>query len=57
MKTLTSFIKDTHGGAFVEYIVVTALVALGGIAAFQAFGTTVSEKMESLGSQVSGIGG
>lgn len=48
-------VQDTRGGAFVEYIVVTALVALAGIGAFQAFGSSVGEKMNDLGGQVTGI--
>ena len=57
MNKLNKLIKDTRGGAFVEYIVVTALVALGAAAAFNSFKDDVGDTMEELGSQVKDVVG
>lgn len=57
MNKFNKLIKDTRGGAFVEYIVVTALVALGAAAAFNSFKDDVGDAMEELGEQVKDVAG
>jgi Flp pilus assembly pilin Flp len=53
-KLVQEVISDTRG-SFVEYIILTGLVALFCIAGYRTFGTSVSEKVKAQASQVTGI--
>lgn len=48
-------INDTRGGTFVEYLILTGLVALFCIAGYRAFGTAVSNRVQQQATQVTGI--
>jgi pilus assembly protein Flp/PilA len=52
---ISNLINDTRGGTFVEYIILTGLVALFCIAGYRAFGTSVSTKVQQQATQVTGI--
>jgi Flp pilus assembly pilin Flp len=52
---LRELAQDTRGAGFVEYIILTGLVALFCIVAYQAFGDAVSAKVQDQASQVQGI--
>jgi len=51
---LSELIHDTRGN-FVEYIIVTGLVALFCIAGYRVFGTSVANRVRDQAGQVNGI--
>ena len=53
-KLIKEVISDTRG-SFVEYIILTGLVALFCIAGYRVFGTSVANKVTQQASQVTGI--
>lgn len=52
---ISNLMNDTRGGTFVEYIILTGLVALFCIAGYRAFGTSVATKVQQQATQVTGI--
>jgi Flp pilus assembly pilin Flp len=44
--------RDERGATFVEYIVLVALVALGGIVAWKAFGTSIKTATGAQGAEI-----
>jgi Flp pilus assembly pilin Flp len=44
--------RDQRGATFVEYIVLVALVALGGIVAWKAFGTSIKTATGAQGAEI-----
>ena len=42
MKTIRNFLRNTRGATAIEYGLIAALIAVAGIAAFQAVGTSVT---------------
>ena len=53
-KLIQEVVSDTRG-SFVEYIILTGLVALFCIAAYRVFGTSVTNKVTQQANQVTGI--
>lgn len=53
-KLIKEVISDTRG-SFVEYIIVTGLVALFCIAGYRFFGNSVANKVRQQAGQVTGI--
>jgi Flp pilus assembly pilin Flp len=51
---ITDVLHDTRG-SFVEYIILTGLVALFCIAGYRAFGTSILNKVNQQATQVTGI--
>lgn len=51
-RTLHALFRDTRGATFVEYIVLVALVALGGIAAWKTFGGSIKTATEAQGTEI-----
>ena len=49
--------SSRRGANSVEYIILVGVVALGALAAFQAFGESVSTKIKQQSSTVGGFGG
>ena len=56
IRKLQELARDTRGAGFVEYIILVGLVALFCIAAYQAFGDAVTQKVEEQAEEVTGIG-
>jgi Flp pilus assembly pilin Flp len=50
-----SFLKDTRGANLVEYIILVGVVALIALAGFKAFGTSVTNKINTQSGTVGGI--
>jgi pilus assembly protein Flp/PilA len=55
--TLKSLRADTRGASFMEYVVLVGLIAIVCIAAYQAFGSAIGDKVEEFGNTVTGIPG
>ena len=55
MKKLVQDLTSDTRGSFVEYIILTGLVALFCIAGYRAFGTSVANKVTQQANQVTGI--
>jgi pilus assembly protein Flp/PilA len=55
--TLASLRADTRGASFMEYVVLVGLIAIVCIAAYQAFGSAIGDKVEEFGNTVTGIPG
>jgi Flp pilus assembly pilin Flp len=53
---LSKLLSSTRGAGFVEYIILVGLVALFCIAAYQAFGDAVTQKVNEQAEEVTGIG-
>jgi len=53
-KLVQKVISDTRG-SFVEYIILTGLVALALIVTYRTFGTTIAAKVTEQAGQVTGI--
>lgn len=53
---LSKLLSSTRGAGFVEYIILVGLVALFCIAAYQAFGQAVTDKVNEQAEGVTGIG-
>jgi Flp pilus assembly pilin Flp len=53
---LSKLLQSNRGAGFVEYIILVGLVALFCIAAYQAFGDAVTEKVNEQAGEVTGIG-
>jgi Flp pilus assembly pilin Flp len=49
---LGKLFRDERGATFVEYIVLVALVALGGIVAWKAFGTSIKTATGAQGAEI-----
>jgi len=57
-KMVRSFLKDESGATAIEYGLIAALVALVGVAAFTALGTTVTDSFDEIANQLcTGAGG
>jgi len=54
--SLPRLLSSTRGAGFVEYIILVGLVALFCIAAYQAFGDAVTQKVNDQATEVGGIG-
>ena len=54
--SLSKLLSSTRGAGFVEYIILVGLVALFCIAAYQAFGDAVTDKVNEQAEEVGGIG-
>jgi Flp pilus assembly pilin Flp len=54
--TTKRLIKDTRGATFIEYIILVGLVALFCIGAYEAFGDSVTNKVEEQAGEIDGIG-
>ena len=54
-KMMKSLARDQRGAGFVEYMIITAVVALASIGAFTNFGKDVQSKIKDQGSAVGGI--
>jgi Flp pilus assembly pilin Flp len=54
--SLSKLLTSTRGAGFVEYIILVGLVALFCIAAYQAFGDAVTQKVNDQATEVGGIG-
>lgn len=52
---LSKLLSSTRGAGFVEYIILVGLVALFCIAAYRAFGTAVTGKVNEQAQGVTGI--
>ncbi|MCG8492616.1 MAG: Flp family type IVb pilin [Sneathiellales bacterium] len=58
LKMVRSFLKDESGATAIEYGLIAALVALVGVAAFTALGTTVTGSFDAIASELcDGAGG
>jgi Flp pilus assembly pilin Flp len=53
---LSKLLQSNRGAGFVEYIILVGLVALFCIAAYQAFGDAVTQKVNEQADEVTGIG-
>ena len=51
-RNLAKLIRDEKGATFVEYIILVALVALGGITAWKTFGTSIKTATEAQGTEI-----
>jgi Flp pilus assembly pilin Flp len=51
----SSLLRDTRGANMVEYMIMVGLVALGALAAFNAFGGNVTAKITEEGGKVQAI--
>ena len=49
--------RDTRGASFMEYVVLVGLIAIVCIAAYQAFGSAIGDKVQEFGTTVTGIPG
>jgi len=47
MKTLRKFIKNNKGATAIEYGLIAALIAVAGVAAFQALGSEIASTMNN----------
>lgn len=56
-KSIQSLKTDTRGASFMEYVVLVGLIAIVCIAAYQAFGSAIGDKVQEFGDTVSGIPG
>lgn len=56
-RTLNSLRADTRGASFMEYVVLVGLIAVVCIIAYQAFGESISTKVQEFGTTVTGIPG
>ena len=52
---VSSLIRDTRGGEFIEYIIIAGVVALLAVTAFTTFGSDVQQKIQDEGSKVTAI--
>jgi len=58
IKVIRSFVKDESGATAIEYGLIAALVALVGVVAFTALGTTIFEAFDAVArSLCTGAGG
>lgn len=55
--TLKALKQDTRGASFMEYVVLVGLIAIVCIAAYQAFGSAIGDKVQEFGNTVTGIPG
>jgi Flp pilus assembly pilin Flp len=53
---VSKLLQSTRGAGFVEYIILVGLVALFCIAAYQAFGQAVTDKVNEQADGVTNIG-
>jgi Flp pilus assembly pilin Flp len=54
--TVRRLVRDRQGGALVEYMIVTGVVALLALGAFRAFGTDVSTTVRAQGANIAKFG-
>jgi len=54
-RNLNSMLKDTAGLSTVEYIIILVLIAIVGMAAWKAFGTSVRARVSESTTQVNGL--
>jgi len=52
-----SLVKDTEGANMVEYLILCGIVALMAVVAWEAFGSSVQDKIDEEGSNVAAIQG
>ncbi len=57
MSVIKSLAKRQRGQGMVEYIVIVALIAVAGIAAFGYFGQTVKHQVAGMATELSGKSG